>query len=112
VLNCHAEWTLQVRPDVVLDIQGSQSIEDAGKTLICNKNKCIIYGLNQNAIPSGVIALVSFKGHQGALGRFQIQLRDAIAVSFDVTQWRFFHRRVSRFPSDSNHQPPGRLLQL
>jgi hypothetical protein len=76
------QWTFQVPPDIeVVDIQGTKSIKESGKTLICNKNKCIIYGMNRKLIPNGAIAVVSIKVNQSAAGEHEIQIRDAVAAS-------------------------------
>ena len=78
------QWTLQVPPDIeVVDIQGTKGIKEAGKTLFCNKNKCIIYGVNRKLIPNGAIAVVSIKVNQSATGKHEIQIRDAVAASVD-----------------------------
>jgi hypothetical protein len=78
------QWTLQIPRDLeVTDIQGTKSITEAGKTLVCNKSKCIIYGLNRKSIPNGVIAVVSIKGNQSAAGQHEIQILDAIAASLE-----------------------------
>jgi hypothetical protein len=78
------QWTLQVPRDIeVVDIQGTKGIKEAGKTLFCNKNKCIIYGVNRKLIPNGAIAVVSIKVNQSAAGKQEIQIRDAVAASVD-----------------------------
>jgi len=53
----------------IVDVQGTKSLKEAGKTLVYEKGKCIIYGLNVTAIPSGPIAIAQFKVGPDATGK-------------------------------------------
>src|SRR5690242_11519293 len=54
------QWTLATTPDVTsVQFALAPSAASAGKTLSCNGRTCIISGMNQNALPDGVVATVS-----------------------------------------------------
>jgi hypothetical protein len=55
-----------------LDIIGTdagKAVKEAGKTLVCNGAKCIVYGMNRTTIPNGPIAILKIKVDQSLAGR-------------------------------------------
>ena len=59
------QWTFRLPPghDIV-SIEAGKAVKEAGKTLVCNGAKCIVYGLNRTTIPNGTIAVLKMKVDQ------------------------------------------------
>jgi hypothetical protein len=94
------QWTLRLSPGLdIVRIEAGKAAKKAGKTLVCNGAKCLIYGMNRTTIPNGPIALVEIKVDQSLAGgersaqfkyqahgrartkKSEIQLDDVVAVS-------------------------------
>jgi hypothetical protein len=85
----------------LVSIEAGKAVKKAGKTLVCNGAKCIVYGLNRTTIPNGTIAVLKMKVDEGVAGgkrsaQFkyethgrartkepEIQISDLVAVSPD-----------------------------
>jgi len=79
------QWTLQVPPSLdIVGVEGTRALSEAGKSLVCKNGKCIVFGVNGTAIPSGPIAIVRIKIGQNTAGKQQVQIRDALAASADA----------------------------
>lgn len=93
------QWTFRLAPGLdIVGIEAGKAVKKAGKTLVCNGAKCLVYGLNRTTIPNGPIAILKIKVDQRladhaapfkyqARGRGaprpEIQIGDAVAVSLD-----------------------------
>ena len=78
------QWTLQVPPAFkVVSVLGTKNISTAGKTLVCNKATCLVYGVNRAAIPNGSISVIKIKVDQDTVGKQHIQISKALASSPD-----------------------------
>jgi hypothetical protein len=63
------QWEFKVPPALqIVECEEGKAVRKAGKTLVCNGAKCLIYGLNRTTIPNGQIAVVSFKFDQRSIG--------------------------------------------
>jgi len=96
------QWTFRLPPghDIV-SIEAGKAVKEAGKTLVCNGAKCIVYGLNRTTIPNGTIAVLKIKPDQSLAGgersvqfkyeahgrartrKPEIEIGDLVAVSLD-----------------------------
>ena len=77
------QWTLNYSSS---DIVGFTAIEGpaamaAGKTVTCSGNRCLLWGLNTTAIPSGVVAVLTFQLSSTVAGNVAVQVTDALAAS-------------------------------
>jgi hypothetical protein len=96
------QWTFKVPPGLdIVGIEAGKAVHDAGKTLVCNGAKCIVYGMNRTTISNGPIAILKIKADQSLAGgngsglpkyeangrarlrKPEIQLGDPVAVSLD-----------------------------
>lgn len=94
------QWTFRLAPGLdIVGIEAGKAVRKAGKTLVCNGARCLVYGLNRTTIPNGPIALLKIKvnpsvAEGSAQFRYQvhdrarttkpeIQIGDAVAVSLD-----------------------------
>ena len=94
------QWTFRVPPGLdIVNIEAGEAVKTAGKTLVCNGAKCIVYGLNRTTIPNGPVAILKVKVHQSVVGRErsvqveypaqaratkpEIRIDDAVAASLD-----------------------------
>jgi hypothetical protein len=92
------QWEFRIPPGLqIAEIEEGQAAKKAGKTLVCNAAKCIVYGLNLTKIPNGQIAVAKFRVTQrfdGAKGFAQVdpqgrnrkqelQIIDIVAASPD-----------------------------
>jgi hypothetical protein len=94
------QWTFRLAPGLdIVGVEAGKAVKKAGKTLVCNGAKCIVYGLNRTTIPNGPIAVLKIKvdpslGERSAQFKYQahnrarttkpeIQIDDALAVSLD-----------------------------
>lgn len=53
----------------IVGIEAGKAAREAGKTLVCNGVKCMVYGLNRTTIPNGPIAILNIKVDQSFAGR-------------------------------------------
>lgn len=81
------------------DIEEGKAVKKAGKTIVCNGAKCLVYGLNRTTIPNGQVAVAKIRVAQsldGAKGSAQfgyqsqsrdkkenVQIADVVATSVD-----------------------------
>jgi hypothetical protein len=64
------QWILRLPPGQdIVGIEAGKAVKEAGKTLVCNGAKCIVYGLNRTTIPNGTVAVLKVKVDQGLAGR-------------------------------------------
>jgi hypothetical protein len=92
------QWEFKIPPDLqIAEIEPGEAVKKAGKTLVCNGGKCLVYGLNRTTIPNGQIAVAKIRAPQspaGAKGFAQIdsqgrnrerevQIVDIVAASLD-----------------------------
>jgi hypothetical protein len=95
------QWEFKLPPGLdIVGIEAGKAANESGKTLVCNRAKCIVYGLNRTTIPNGPIAVVKIKVNQSLAGgdlahiRYQahgrgrmrkqeIKIDDLVAVSLD-----------------------------
>jgi hypothetical protein len=94
------QWTFRLPPDLnIVEIKAGQAVKNAGKTLVCNEAKCIVYGMNQTTISNGPVAVLKIKVDQGLasgkragqseahgrarIRRPEIQIGDPVAVSVE-----------------------------
>lgn len=94
------QWTFRLAPGLdIVAIEAGKAVKKAGKTLVCNGARCLVYGLNRTTIPNGPIAVLKIKvdpslTERSAQFRYQahdranstrpeIQIEDAMAVSLD-----------------------------
>ena len=64
------QWTFRLPPGLdIVRIDAGKAVKEAGKTLVCNGAKCIVYGLNRTTIPNGPIAILRIKIDQSLAGR-------------------------------------------
>ena len=52
----------------IAEIEEGNAAKKAGKTLVCNGAKCVVYGLNRATIPNGLIAVAKIRVAQGLDG--------------------------------------------
>jgi hypothetical protein len=63
------QWTFSLPPGLdIVGIEAGKAVKKAGKTLVCNGAKCLVYGLNRTTIPNGPVALVKIKVDQNSAG--------------------------------------------
>ena len=56
------QWIFILPPGVeIVEIEAGKAVKDAGKTLVCNGAKCLVYGLNRTRISNGPIAVLKIK---------------------------------------------------
>ena len=94
------QWTFKVPSGLdIVGIEAGKAVQDAGKTLVCNGAKCIVYGMNRTTISNGPIAVLKIKADQSLAGgsappeyeahgrarlrKPEIQIGDPVAVSLD-----------------------------
>ena len=92
------QWEFKIPSDLqITEIEPGKAVKKAGKTLVCNGGKCLVYGLNRTTIPNGQIAVAKIRAPQspaGAKGFAQIdsqgrnrerevQIVDIVAASLD-----------------------------
>jgi len=92
------QWEFKIPSDLqIAGIEPGEAIKKAGKTLVCNGAKCLVYGLNRTTIPNGQIAVAKIRvtqGFDGAKGFAQLdsqgrnrkqdlQIVDIAAASLD-----------------------------
>jgi len=96
------QWIFRLPPGLdILGIEAGKAVKEAGKALVCNGTKCIVYGLNRTTIPNGAIAVLKIKVDQSLAGgdrfphfkyeahgrarmrRPELQIGDPVAVSLD-----------------------------
>jgi hypothetical protein len=83
----------------IVRIEAGKAAKKAGKTLVCNGAKCLVYGMNRTTIRNGPVALVEIKVDQSLAGgersaslkyhansrartkESEIQISDVVAVS-------------------------------
>ena len=64
------QWTFSLPPGLdIVGIEAGKAVKEAGKTLVCNGAKCIVYGMNRTTIPNGPIAILKIKVDQSLAGR-------------------------------------------
>ena len=76
------QWTLSYSSDVTgVTFSAAAETIKAGKTLACQDNTCLMYGLNTSAIPDGVVATVRLQiaSHRSFL-LVPIQITEVIAA--------------------------------
>ena len=105
LLNAHSnlapaglQWEFSLPPGMQIDeIEEGKAAKKAGKTLVCNGAKCLIYGLNRATIPNGQIAIAKIRVTQSSVGtkgsaqyqphsrnrKQEIQIVDAAAASLE-----------------------------
>jgi hypothetical protein len=92
------QWEFRLAPGLqIAEIEEGKAVKKAGKTLVCNGAKCIVYAVNRKKIPNGQIAIANIRaapGLHGATGSAQfesqgrnrkqeVQVVDVIAASLD-----------------------------
>ena len=96
------QWIFRLPPGLdIVGIEAGKAVKEAGKTLVCNGPKCIVYGMNRTTISSGPIAVLKIKVDQSLAGgersphfkyeahgrartrRPEVQIGDPMAVSLD-----------------------------
>lgn len=96
------QWTFSLPPGLdIVGIEAGKAVKKAGKTLVCNGGKCLVYGMNRTRIRNGTVALVKIKVDQSLAGgersaslkyhansrartkKSEIQVGDVVAVSLD-----------------------------
>jgi len=96
------QWMFRLPPGLdIVGIEPGKAVKEAGKTLVCNGAKCIVYGLNRTTIPNGTIAVLKMKVDQSLarkahsaqfkyeshgrarMTKPEIQIADLVAVSPD-----------------------------
>jgi hypothetical protein len=92
------QWEFRLPPGLrIAEVETGKAVKKAGKTLVCNGAKCLVYGLNRTTIPNGQIAVAKIsvpQGLDGAKGfaqiesqgrnrRQEIQIVDIVAASLD-----------------------------
>jgi hypothetical protein len=63
------QWEFRLPPGLqIREIKEGNAAEKAGKTLVCDGAKCVVYGLNRATIPNGLIAVAKIRVAQGLDG--------------------------------------------
>src|SRR5215471_1494839 len=63
------QWDVVMPPQSTLvNTQSGSAADSAGKTLSCNGTRCVLYGMNANAIAAGPIATLNVGLSAGASG--------------------------------------------
>jgi hypothetical protein len=92
------QWEFRLPPGLqIAEIEEGEAIKKAGKTLVCNGARCLVYAVNRKKIPNGQIAIANIMAVQssnGATGSAQLESRgrnrkqevqivDVVAASLD-----------------------------
>jgi len=92
------QWVFRLPPGVkIMGIEAGAAVREAGKSLVCNGAKCLVYGMNRTTISNGPIAVLTvtvergfasakssarYEAHGRArMTREEIQIGDPVAVS-------------------------------
>ena len=64
------QWTFGLSPGLdIIGIDPGKAVKEAGKTLVCNGAKCIVYGMNRTTIPNGLIAILKMRVDKSLAGK-------------------------------------------
>lgn len=92
------QWEFRLPPGLqIAEIEEGKAVKKAGKTLVCNGAKCLVYGLNRTTIPNGEIAMATIRiaprldgakgfaevGSQGRNRKQELQIVDIVAASLE-----------------------------
>jgi hypothetical protein len=92
------QWEFKIPPGLQLaEISPGEAVKKAGKTLVCNGAKCLVYAGNRTTLPNGQIAMATLKiapssdiakgfAQVDAGGRSrkqELQIVDIVAASLD-----------------------------
>lgn len=92
------QWEFKIPPGMqIAEIEPGEAVKKAGKTLVCNGAKCLVYAGNNTTIPNGQIAIAKITVAQrldGARGfapfdskgrnrQQEVQLVDIVGASLD-----------------------------
>jgi hypothetical protein len=56
------QWEFTLPPGLqIAEIEEGKAIKKAGKSLVCNGAKCLVYGWNPTTIPNGQIAIAKIR---------------------------------------------------
>jgi len=96
------QWTFKLPPGLdIVGVEAGKAVKTAGKILVCNGAKCLVYGLNHKTLPNGTIAVLKIRVEQTLEGggrpaplkyqahgrarttRSEIRVADVVAVSLD-----------------------------
>jgi hypothetical protein len=92
------QWEFKIPSGMqIAEIEPGKAVKEAGKTLVCNGPKCLVYAGNRTTIPNGQIARATIRsapGSDGAKGFVQVdsegrsrkqelQIVDIVAASLD-----------------------------
>jgi hypothetical protein len=94
------QWEFSLPPGLqIAEVAEGKAIKKAGKTLVCNGAKCLVYGSNRTTISNGQIAIAKIRvaqslegpsssaqfGYQPQSrgGKLEIQIIDVVAASLD-----------------------------
>ncbi len=59
------QWIFRIQPGLkITGIEAGTAVKKAGKTLVCNGAKCLVYGMNRTTISNGPIAIIKIKVDQ------------------------------------------------
>ncbi len=76
------QWTFAYSGDIVsVTVAPGASASSAQKSVSCNGNTCVVWGLNSTVIPDGVVAIATFQVAASPSASIPIQLTSAIAAS-------------------------------
>ncbi len=77
------QWSFGLSPDIIgVTVVASPSATDAGKSLSCSGNNCLISGINASVLEDGPIAIATFQlAANPSNGTIPIQLTNVIASS-------------------------------
>ena len=60
------QWEFRLPPGLqIAEVEEGNAAKKAGKTLVCNGAKCLVYGMNRTTIPNGLIAVATISVAQG-----------------------------------------------
>ena len=63
------QWEFRLPPGLqITEIKEGKAAKKAGKVLVCNGSKCLVYGLNRTTIPNGQIAIARIRDTQSLDG--------------------------------------------
>lgn len=94
------QWEIRVPAGMrIAEIEEGKAVKKAGKTLVCNGARCLVYGWNRTTIPNGQIAIAKIRladGLDGTRGsakfgyqshsrnrKQEIQILGVVAASLD-----------------------------
>ena len=93
------QWAFRLPPgQQITKIDEGKAVKKAGKTLVCNGAKCLVYGWNRTTIPNGQIAIATISVGQDLAGKGsaqfgyqsqtrnrkeEVQIVDVVAASFE-----------------------------